>query len=189
MSSSVRKKLPAVAAGLLILSFAAANLLLVRQNLQLRAELSRYQPDELRIVGTNGGSEQGTPSVNCRCTPTRPARLSRQRSRRAPDPSAQSIAEVERTMPASRASAMPHLTRSLRPKSSALIMRAFMPRRLETAGGGTAEGVKRWLSPISDQYEWGPVKRVRERACLPTLEQRCVLLCDINDLRVRGGGV
>ncbi len=47
MSPNARKKLPAVVAGALILSFAAANLLLIRQNLQLRAELSRYQPDEL----------------------------------------------------------------------------------------------------------------------------------------------
>lgn len=47
MSPNVRQKLPAVAVGLLLLSFAAANLLLIRQNLQLRAELSRYQPDEL----------------------------------------------------------------------------------------------------------------------------------------------
>lgn len=48
MSSNTRKKLPAVVAGVLIFSFATANLLLIRQNLQLRAELRRYQPDELQ---------------------------------------------------------------------------------------------------------------------------------------------
>jgi peroxiredoxin len=48
MLQSVRNKLPAAAAGVLIFSFAAANLLLIRQNLQLRAALRSYQPDELR---------------------------------------------------------------------------------------------------------------------------------------------
>lgn len=48
MSSNTRKKLPAVAAGVLIFLFATANLLLIRQNLQLRAGLRRYQPDELQ---------------------------------------------------------------------------------------------------------------------------------------------
>ncbi len=37
-----------MAAGVLIFLFATANLLLIRQNLQLRAELRRYQPDELQ---------------------------------------------------------------------------------------------------------------------------------------------
>lgn len=48
MLSKVRKKLPAVVAGLSIFSFAVVNVLLIRQNLQLRTALNRAQPESPR---------------------------------------------------------------------------------------------------------------------------------------------
>lgn len=47
MSSRAWKKAPTVAVWLLLLALATANALLIRQNYQLRAALSRYEPETL----------------------------------------------------------------------------------------------------------------------------------------------